>query len=81
MGQPISLSIWQREEKLDPSRQPDPSERAWPKTGSSTFKAGARIARVTSCFGCGANKSTEETLTIVYRQGKLMVGGYSRDWD
>ena len=36
---------------------------------------------VTSCFGCGASKSSEETLTIVYRRGKFLVAGYSRDWD
>ena len=36
---------------------------------------------ITSCFGCGANKSTEDTLTIVYRQGQLLVGGYGRSWD
>lgn len=36
---------------------------------------------ITSCFGCGASKSWEETLTIVYRHGNFIVAGYSRDWD
>ena len=36
---------------------------------------------VTSCFGCGANKSWAETLTIVHRAGEFLVAGYARDWD
>ncbi len=33
---------------------------------------------VTSCYGCGAMKSWEETLTIAYRGGHFVVAGLSR---
>lgn len=36
---------------------------------------------VESCYGCGANKSWNETLTIVFRGGEFLVAGYTRDWD
>jgi hypothetical protein len=36
---------------------------------------------ITTCHGCGARKSFEETLTISYRNGTLLVGGYSRNWE
>jgi hypothetical protein len=36
---------------------------------------------VESCYGCGANKSWNETLTIVHRGGEFLVAGYTRDWD
>lgn len=36
---------------------------------------------ITSCYGCGANKSWEETLTIVHRKGVFMVAGFTRSWD
>jgi hypothetical protein len=36
---------------------------------------------VTSCYGCGANKSWNETLTIVHRGDEFLVAGYTRDWD
>jgi hypothetical protein len=36
---------------------------------------------VTTCYGCGANKSWEETLTIAYRRGEFLAAGYTMDWD
>lgn len=36
---------------------------------------------VTSCYGCGAMKSWDETLTIAYRHGHFVVAGLSRDWE
>ena len=36
---------------------------------------------ITSCFGCGANKSWEETLTIVHRNRVFVVAGFTRSWD
>jgi hypothetical protein len=34
-----------------------------------------------SCFGCGAMKSFNETLTVILRDGVFLVGSYKRDWD
>lgn len=34
-----------------------------------------------TCTGCGAKQSTDETLTIVYRQGRLIVAGFRRSWE
>ena len=36
---------------------------------------------IASRYGCGANKSWDQTLTIVYRGGEFLVAGYARDWD
>jgi hypothetical protein len=81
-GEPADLSIFLGEEKPDPARQPDVIRKALTEDRVIDLQSkGKGSLAVTSCFGCGANKSTEETLTIVYRQGKFIVGGYSRNWD
>lgn len=36
---------------------------------------------LSTCYGCGARKSYDETLTLVYRDGVLLVGEFSRDWE
>ena len=36
---------------------------------------------VTSCSGCGARKSSDETITIAFRSGEFLVAGYTRSWD
>ena len=68
--------------KLDPSRQPDFIKKALTEDRILALESkGKGSLVITSCFGCGANKSTEARLTIVYRRGKFLVAGYSRDWD
>jgi hypothetical protein len=72
------------DEKLDLSRKPNFLKKEI--TEGSIFdrglaSKGKRSLTVTSCYGCGANKSWNETLTIVYRGGKFLVAGYTRDWD
>lgn len=34
-----------------------------------------------SCYGCGAMKSWDQTLTIAYRKGNFVVAGYSKSWE
>lgn len=34
-----------------------------------------------TCTGCGAKQSTDETLTIVYREGRLIVASFRRSWE
>jgi hypothetical protein len=81
-GEPADLSIYLDEENPDPARQPEFVRKGLTNGRVIDLQGkGKGSLAVTSCFGCGADKSTEETLTIVYRQGKFLVGGYSRDWD
>jgi hypothetical protein len=42
---------------------------------------GENSLALTTCVGCGARKSTDEILTIVYRKRTFMVGGFDRSWD
>ncbi len=56
----------------------DPEEPPWVQPLES--KDGGSLG-VVSCYGCGANKSWDQTLTIVYRRGEFLVAGYARDWD
>ena len=70
------------EENPGPSRKPDFVRKALTEDRVVDLEAkGKGSLAITSCFGCGASKSTEETLTVVYRHGHFMVGGYSRSWD
>ncbi|WP_133254707.1 hypothetical protein [Mesorhizobium delmotii] len=70
------------DEKLDPSRKPAFIKKALTEGRVLELESkGKGSLSVTSCFGCGANKSWAETLTIVHRRGKLRVAGYSRYWD
>jgi hypothetical protein len=78
----LSLYLAAGEGKLDPARKPDFVKKALTEErilGLESKGKGSLV--ITSCFGCGASKSTEETLTVVYRRGKFLVGGYSRSWD
>ena len=34
-----------------------------------------------TCYGCGARKSYDETLTIIYRDKTFLVSGYARFWE
>ncbi|WP_027058295.1 hypothetical protein [Mesorhizobium loti] len=84
LGAPADLYIYLAagEEKLDPSRQPDFVRKGLTEDRVTDLESqGKGSLVITSCFGCGASKSTEDTLTIVYRKGQLLVGGYSRSWD
>ncbi len=68
--------------KLDPARKPDFVKNALTQDRVLALEdKGKGSLVVTSCFGCGANKSWEAKLTIVWRGGKFLVAGYSRDWD
>ncbi|RJT39935.1 hypothetical protein D3227_11090 [Mesorhizobium waimense] len=68
--------------KLDPSRKPDFMKKALTEDRILALESkGKGSLVITSCFGCGANKSWQATLTIVYRERKFLVAGYSRDWD
>jgi len=83
-GGPADLYIYLAagEEKLDPSRRPDIVRKGLTEDRVIDLESkGKGSLTVTSCFGCGASKSTEDTLTIVYRRGQFLVGGYSRSWD
>lgn len=79
---PADLYIYLDVEKPDPSRQPDFVRKRLTEDRVINLESKSMGSlSVTSCFGCGAIKSTEETLTIVHRRGKFLVGGYSRNWD
>ncbi|MDX8459014.1 hypothetical protein [Mesorhizobium humile] len=81
-GGPADLYIYLDVEKPDPPRQPDFVKKRLTEDQVVDLEAkGKGSLAITSCSGCGAIKSTEETLTIVYRRGKFLVGGYSRNWD
>ncbi|WFP62463.1 hypothetical protein [Mesorhizobium sp. WSM4904] len=83
-GGPADLYIYlaMAEEKLDPPRKPDFMRKALTEDRILDLESKGRGSlAITSCFGCGASKSTEDTLTVVYRKGKFLVGGYSRNWD
>jgi hypothetical protein len=78
----LSLYLAAGEGKLDPARKPDFVKKALTEDRVLALEEkGKGSLVVTSCFGCGANKSWEATLTIVWRDGKFLVAGYSRDWD
>ncbi|WP_434721615.1 hypothetical protein [Mesorhizobium sp. RIZ17] len=81
-GGPADLYIYLDVEKPDPPRQPDFVKKRLTEDQVVDLEAkGKGSLAITSCSGCGAIKSTEETLTIVYRRGKFLVGGYTRNWD
>ncbi len=81
-GGPASLYIYLGEEKQDPSRKPDLLRKVLTEDRVIDLQSnGKGSLAITSCFGCGASRSTEETVTIVYRKGRFLVGGYSRSWD
>ncbi|QKC97926.1 hypothetical protein [Mesorhizobium sp. NZP2298] len=83
-GGPADLYIYTAagEEKLDPSRPPDFVKKGLTEDRVIDLEGkGKGSLAMTSCFGCGASKSTEDMLTIVYRHGQFLVGGYSRSWD
>ena len=78
----LSLYLAAGAGKLDPARKPDFVKKALTEDRVLALEEkGKGSLVVTSCFGCGANKSWEATLTIVWRNGKFLVAGYSRDWD
>ncbi|MDX8516787.1 hypothetical protein [Mesorhizobium dulcispinae] len=83
-GGPADLYIYLAtgEERPDPSRKPDFVRKELTEDRILDLEAkGKGSLAITSCFGCGASKSTEDTLTVVYRSGTFLVGGYSRNWD
>jgi hypothetical protein len=81
-GEAADLYIYLGDDKADAPRQPDFAKKGLTEDQVIDLESkGKGSLSVTSCTGCGANKSTEETLTIVYRRGKFLVGGYSRNWD
>ena len=70
------------DKKLGISGVPTFVKKAITEGSISSLETNARGSLVlTSCAGCGANKSWAETLTIVYRNHDFLVGGYKRDWD
>lgn len=87
-GESVDLYLYLAvgDEKLDLSRKPavlkkkivDPEETPWVQPLESKDSGSLVVA---SCYGCGANKSWDQTLTIVYRGGEFLVAGYARDWD
>ena len=87
-GESVDLYLYLAvgDEELDLSRKPavlkrkivDPEETPWVQPLESK-NSGSLV--VTSCYGCGANKSWDQKLTIVYRGGEFVVAGYARDWD
>lgn len=78
----LAIYLGAGDEKLDPSRKPTFVKKAVTEGRVLELAAkGKGSLTITSCFGCGANKSWEETLTIVYRGGKFLVAGFSRNWD
>lgn len=78
----LSIYLAAGDGRLDPSRKPSFVKKALTEDRILALESkGKGSLVITSCFGCGASKSTEETLTVVYRRGKFLVGGYSRSWD
>ena len=78
----LAIYLGTGDEKLDPSRKPTFIKKAVTEGRVLELAAKSKGSlTVTSCFGCGANKSWEETLTIVYRGGRFLVAGFSRSWE
>ena len=87
-GESVDLYLYLAvgDEELDLSRKPavlkkkivDPEETPWVQPLESKDSGSLVVA---SCYGCGANKSWDQKLTIVYRGGEFLVAGYARDWD
>jgi hypothetical protein len=69
------------EGKLDLSRKPTFLKKAITEGSVSGLEVGDGSLIVTSCYGCGARKSWDETLTIAHRDGEFLVVGYTKDWD
>lgn len=66
----------------DPSRKPDFVKKNILAGTILAFESrGDNSLALTTCVGCGARQSTEETLVIVYRMRAFMVGGFDRSWD
>ena len=74
------------DDKLDLSREPafmkkaivDPERTPWVQPLEKDDD-GSLV--VTAVYGWGARKSWGESLTIVHRDGELLVGGYAKDWE
>ncbi|MGX5846344.1 hypothetical protein ACWGTO_04625 [Mesorhizobium sp. PL10] len=78
----LSIYLAAGEGKLDPSRKPSFVKKALTEDRILGLESrGKGSLAIISCLGSGANRSTETTLTIVWRQGKFLVAGYSFDWD
>ena len=81
-GADLYIYLAAGDEKLDLSRKPSFLKAAViDGTAIGLESKGKGSLLITSCYGCGANKSWEETLTIVHRHGAFQVGGFTRDWD
>jgi hypothetical protein len=67
--------------KLDLSRKPTFLKKAITEGSVRGLETGDGSLIVTSCYGCGARKSWDETLTVVHRDGEFLVARYAKDWD
>jgi hypothetical protein len=78
----LSFYLGAGDGKLDPSRKPtfrkEGMELDWPLLAVERKGKGSLVI-TSGCGGCSNDYST--TLTIVYRRGEFLVGGYTYQWD
>jgi hypothetical protein len=78
----LSIYLGTGDGKLDPSRTPTFRRQGmvldWPLLAVES-KAKGSVVIVSGCGGCSNDYST--TLTIVYRGGEFLVGGYTYQWE
>ena len=78
----LSIYLGAGDGKLDPSRKPTFRRQGlaldWPLLAVEGKGKGSLVI-VSGCGGCSNDYST--TLTIVYRDGEFLVGGYTYQWE
>ena len=78
----LSIYLGVGDGKLDPSRKPAFRRQGfvldWPLLAVESKGKGSLVI-VSGCGGCSNDYST--TLTIVYRGGEFLVGGYTYEWE
>jgi hypothetical protein len=78
----LSFYLGAADGKLDPSRRPTFRKEGlaldWPLLAIESKGQGSLVV-VSGCGGCSNDYST--TLTIVYRGGEFLVGGYTYQWE
>ena len=78
----LSIYLGVGDGKLDPSRKPAFRRQGfaldWPLLAVESKGKGSLVI-ASGCGGCSNDYST--TLTIVYRGGEFLVGGYTYEWE
>jgi hypothetical protein len=85
-GESLDLLVYLATADREPNRKPDfskagiidPEETPWVFPLETDDR---HALLVSSAYGAGASKSWEQTIAVVARDGKYLVGSYERNWD